>query len=132
MTQAAVDLTAEQLAKLAEIAGLELECLSLVGWSYTKGNDIICLQGAFRPDQAGGYLGMVIDGMAALGFRIEIIPGWYGVEGEEGMSYMVSFLSDVARAKVPRVGCVQDVMQSQLPLAICRAALLAAKERVSR
>lgn len=115
MTQAAVGLTAEELAALARIAGLRLSCFSDGREYYSKGSSPVCRPDAFHPDQNWPHLGRVIEGMAAswsFGFGNSLT--------ETGVEYWAEFTSPLADFRTQR--------QPTLPLAICRAALAAMKE----
>lgn len=120
MTQA-IELTAEELAKLAEIAGLRLCCYS-DGREYW-GLDIqpICAKDAFHPDRNWEHLGMVIKGMAARGLLLQTFP--YTDDGRA--MYQARFRPP---EYTPSSKPWEEAPPEQVALAICRAALTATKE----
>jgi len=120
MTEAQDALTAEELVTLAEIAGLRLDDGD---YCVVKGDGLIWSgieTDAFRPDQNWRHLGMVIEGMAALGFRLQLNTG-ARVDGS--LYYRAEWIG----------GLFAETMsgpQLSMQMAICRSALAASTEHL--
>ena len=110
-------LTIEELARLAEIAGLRREHLHGLMLEVYRPLGIPVSQ--FRPDQNWKHLGMVIERMTALSFRLQLATG-ARVDGN--LYYRAEWLG----------GLFAETMsgpQSTMHLAISRSALVAITER---
>ena len=126
----ATELTAEELATLAGIAGLRLCCYS-DGREYW-GLDLypICAPGDWHPDQNWGHLGIVIKGMADKGFGLDLHTWPAETERRLGSWAWFRLRHDFGKPDWRKEAFVAgDGIPA--PLAICRAAL-AATEGVGR